>query len=59
MLVSILSNEEQGARKNVVLANAGLAIATANQVSFEDGIAAAKESIESGNAYKALKSLID
>jgi len=59
MLVSILKNEEKGARKNVVLANAGLAISTARQISFEDGIASAKESIESGNAYKALTSLID
>ena len=59
MLVSILKNEEKGARKNVVLANAGLAISTSRQVSFEDGIAEARESIESGNAYKALTSLID
>ena len=59
MLVAILNNEEQGARKNVVLANAGLAIATAKDLSFEEGIAAAKESIESGNAYKSLKALID
>lgn len=59
MLVSILKNEAKGARKNVVLANAGLAISTARQISFEDGIAAAKESVESGNAYKALTSLID
>jgi anthranilate phosphoribosyltransferase len=59
MLVSILNNEEKGARKNVVLANAGLAIATAKDLSFEEGIAEATVSIESGKAYKALKSLID
>ncbi len=46
------------AQKNVVLANAGLALSTAKGVSPEDGFAMAKASLESGKALQALEKLI-
>jgi anthranilate phosphoribosyltransferase len=45
---------------DVVLANAGVAIYCAKNLhSIEDGILIAKDSIESGNAYKCFKTLMD
>ena len=46
------------AQKNVVCANAGLAIATAKQISHEEGFEQAKESLESGKAKLCLTKLI-
>jgi len=56
---SILKGEGSEAQKAVVTANAGMAIYAANQEEgLEVAMARAKESLESGNAYKAFKKLI-
>jgi len=41
------------------LANAGLCISTFKNVSLSDGISIAKESLEKGQAFNALKKLIE
>lgn len=60
ILLSILENRSTEAQKNVVLANAGMAIRCArnNEISPLEGIALAKESLESGRAFGVLKKLI-
>lgn len=55
---SIINGEGTAAQNNVVLANAGLAIATAKDISHTEGIEVAKESLFSGNARDSLKTLI-
>lgn len=55
---SIINGEGTAAQNNVVLANAGLAIATAKDISHIEGIELAKESLFSGNARDSLKTLI-
>ena len=55
---SIISGNGSKAQKNVVCANAGLAIATAKQISHEEGFEQAKESLESGKAKLCLTKLI-
>jgi len=55
---SIINGEGTAAQNNVVLANAGLAIATAKDISHTEGIELAKESLCSGNARDSLKTLI-
>lgn len=55
---SIINGEGTAAQNNVVLANAGLAIATAKDISHTEGIELAKESLFSGNARDSLKTLI-
>ena len=54
----IIENEGTEAQNNVVCANAGLAIATVNHISHQDGFQLAKESLESGRAKESLKQLI-
>jgi len=55
---SIISGEGTEAQNNVVCANAGLAIATAKQISHKEGFAMAKESLMSGKAKTSLTKLI-
>ena len=55
---TIISGNGTEAQNNVVCANAGLAIATAKQISHEDGFEMAKESLLSGKAKKCLTQLI-
>lgn len=55
---SIINGEGTEAQNNVVFANAGLAIATAKNIEFKEGIELAKESLLSGNAKDSLKTLI-
>ena len=58
--VNILEDKATKAQKSVVLANAGLAIYTAdNKLSLKDAVAKAKEAIESGKAKEVLKKLVD
>lgn len=57
ILTSILKGEGSEAQKNVVCANAGMAIATAKNLSPQEGFAAARESLESGRALKSFKKL--
>jgi len=54
----ILSNKGTQAQEHAVLANAGLAIATANQLTFEKGIEEARESLKSGNALQSFKKFL-
>jgi anthranilate phosphoribosyltransferase len=55
---TIINGNGTEAQTNVVCANAGLAIATVNGVSHQDGFHLAKESLESGRAKASLETLI-
>lgn len=56
---TIINGEGTEAQNNVVYANAGLAIATANHISHKDGFELAKDSLQSGKAKVCLQKLID
>lgn len=59
MLVSILKNRGTPAQTNAVLANAALALHAANPAhSLPDALAAARESLESGRAFRSLELLL-
>jgi len=55
---TILSNEGNKAQNAVVLANAGLAIATVRQTGLRDGIEQAKESLVSGRSLESFKKFL-
>ena len=59
ILTNILQGNGTEAQNSVVCANAGMAIATALNLSPQDGFAAAKESLESGKAFQSFKKLQD
>ena len=59
ILLNILNNRATEAQTNVVLANAGLALSIAKDVSVENGIAQAKESLLSKKALNCMKKLIE
>lgn len=59
ILINVLKNEATEAQTNVVLANAGFALSIAKDISIEEGIAQAKESLLSGKAYLCLKKLTE
>jgi len=60
IFVNILENRASPARKDVVVANAGLALQTCfPDKSLEECLAQARESIESGSAMHAFKTLMD
>ncbi len=59
ILLNVLNNKATAAQTNVVLANAGFALSIAKEISIEEGIAQAKESIESGKALNSMKKLIE
>lgn len=50
---------EQGPKTDIVLLNAGAAIHIAKGCSIEEGIAIAREAIDSGKAYKQLEKFIE
>ncbi|AUS06032.1 anthranilate phosphoribosyltransferase [Pseudotamlana carrageenivorans] len=54
----VINGEGTDAQHNVVCANAGLAIATTNQISHQEGFEMAKESLFSGKAKASLEKLI-
>lgn len=54
---NILKGKGTKPQQDVVCANAGMAIATAKNISAREGFEAAKESIASGNALQALQKL--
>ena len=56
---NIINGKGTDAQNNVVCANAGLAIATAKQISHLEGFHLAKESLESGRAKISLEKLIE
>ena len=59
IFTSVLKNEATTAQKNVIIANAGLAIQLIHpEKSLEDCLAQARESIESGRAHDGLKRLV-
>ncbi|MBV6641922.1 MAG: anthranilate phosphoribosyltransferase [Cyclobacteriaceae bacterium] len=55
---SILNNKATDAQKDVVIANAGLAIAVGKQIPIEEGISQAKESLASGKALDSFKQFV-
>ncbi len=57
IFMNILNGKGTQAQQNVVSANAGMAIATAQNLSPKEGFEKAKESLHSGKALKALKKL--
>ncbi|MDX1760999.1 MAG: anthranilate phosphoribosyltransferase, partial [Christiangramia sp.] len=57
ILTSILKGKGTKPQNDVVCANAGMAIATARNLSPMDGFQAAQESIASGKAYESFKKL--
>lgn len=59
IFLNILQNKATLAQTNTVLANAALAIQVMNGKSITDSLAEAKESLQSGRAYKTLKNLLD
>lgn len=58
-LVRILKGEGSPQQNAVVQANAGLAISVSRNVSFEEGIALAEESVKSGRAYRTFEKLTE
>jgi len=56
---NIIDGKGTQAQNDVVLANAGLAIATVNQISHKAGFELAKESLLSGKAKNSLNKLIE
>ena len=57
IFMSILEGEATNAQKNVVCANAGLAISVANKITHREGFEKAKESLDSGTALSSFKKL--
>lgn len=60
IFMNVLNNEATEAQKNVVLANAGLALYCSRpDISLTDAVAAARESLESKRALQAFHKLIE
>lgn len=59
ILTDVLAGKGTPAQEQVVLANATLAIATARNCAYKEALAAARESISSGAATKALKNFLE
>lgn len=59
IFTDVLENKGTLPQKEAVLANAGVAIATGKGLGFKEGVAQAKESLESGAALNAFKKLIN
>jgi len=59
IFIDIIEGNGTEAQNNVVCANAGLAIATAKQISHKEGFEIAKASLFSGKAKKSLETLIE
>ncbi len=55
----VITGKGTKAQNNVVCANAGLAIATVNQISHKEGFKLAKESLGTGAAKRSLEKLIE
>ncbi len=58
IFMDIIEGKGTEAQKNVVCANAGLAIATVRKCSHKEGFELARESLASGKAKKSLETLI-
>lgn len=57
IFINVLKGNGTNAQNNVVCANSGMAIATAENLSPLEGFEKAKESLHSGKAYSALKKI--
>ena len=57
IFLNVLQGKGTDAQNNVVCANAGVAIATVQNIGIKDGFEKAKESLLNGNGLKALKKL--
>ena len=57
IFMNVLSGQSTQAQRQVVCANAAVAISTAKEISLQDGFAAAEESLDSGHALSALQTL--
>lgn len=57
IFLNVLSGQSTLAQRQVVCANAAVAISTAKEISLQDGFAAAEESLDSGHALSALQTL--
>jgi anthranilate phosphoribosyltransferase len=59
ILVNILKNEGTKAHTSVVLANSAVALSAVNGLIFDDALAQARESLESGRAYECLRKFVE
>lgn len=59
IFMNVLKGESTMAQKEVVIANAGLAIQCGKGLGLEESIAAAKESLDSGKALNSFKKLVN
>lgn len=57
IITNILSNRGTAAQTSAVVANAGVALSVARDISLEEGVAQAKEAIANGKAFGVLKDL--
>jgi len=58
IITNILSNRGTAAQTSAVVANAGVALSIARDISLEEGVAQAKEAIVNGKAFAVLKELV-
>lgn len=58
IMEDILKNEGTKAQTDTVIINAAIALSVAKEISIEEGIAQAKESLESGKALRSLELLV-
>jgi anthranilate phosphoribosyltransferase len=58
IMLNILKNQGTKAQTNTVLTNAGIALGIAREITIEEGISQAKESLESGMALRSLEILV-
>ncbi len=58
IFTSILNGKGTEAQNQAILSNAGLAIATVKEISFEEGIIAAKEALVAGKAIQSFKNFL-
>ena len=59
ILIRILKGEGSPEQAAAVQANAGLAISVSRNISFEEGLSLAEESVKSGKAYRAFQKLVE
>ncbi|MGR3811020.1 anthranilate phosphoribosyltransferase [Jiulongibacter sp. NS-SX5] len=59
IMKNVLSGKGTAAQTNVVLANAAMALGVARNITIQEALSQAKESIESGKALKALELLAE
>ncbi|MCP9755638.1 anthranilate phosphoribosyltransferase [Lacihabitans sp. CCS-44] len=58
IMTDILKNQGTKAQTDTVIINAAIALSVARDIKIEEGIAQAKESLESGNALRCLELLV-